>query len=171
MNILFSHGKESGPWGRKITAMAKICDARGIPYDSVDYTDLPNDAEARVERLDNRLAKQVAGMDELPVLVGSSMGGYVSTVVSMRYPVPGLFLMAPALYISGYVVQEYDSKARHIEVVHGWSDTVIPVELAMEFARHMNCTQHIVAGGHRLDDSLAELLVLFGFFLERVQAL
>ena len=167
MNILFSHGKESGPWGRKITAMAKICDARGIPYDSVDYTDLPNDAEARVERLAGRLE----AMDELPVLVGSSMGGYVSTVVSARFPVPGLFLMAPALYISGYAVQEYNSRAQHIEVVHGWSDDVIPVELAMEFARHMNCTQHIVAGGHRLDDSLAELLVLFGFFLERVQAL
>ena len=167
MNILFSHGKESGPWGRKITAMAKLADERGIPYDSVDYTDLRNDAEARVERL----AQRVAGMTELPVLVGSSMGGYVSTVVSMRFPVPGLFLMAPALYISGYQVQEYDSLARHIEAVHGWSDDVIPVELAMQFARHMNCTQHVVAGGHRLDDSLDELLVLFGFFLERVAAL
>ena len=167
MNILFSHGKESGPWGRKITAMSKICDERGIAYDSVDYTDLPNDAEARVERL----AKRVREMDELPVLVGSSMGGYVSTVVSGRFPVPGLFLMAPALYISGYAVQEYDSQARHIEVVHGWSDAVIPVELSMQFSRRMNCTQHVVAGGHRLDDSLPELLVLFGFFLERVRAL
>ena len=167
MNIIFSHGKESGPLGRKITAMAEIAEARGIPYHSVDYTDLPNDAEARVERL----AARVGTMDELPILVGSSMGGYVSTVVSMRYPVPGLFLMAPALYLSGYVVQDYPSKAQHIEVVHGWSDNVIPVELAMEFARGMNCTQHIVAGGHRLEDSLPELLVLFGFFLERVKAL
>jgi pimeloyl-ACP methyl ester carboxylesterase len=167
MHIVFSHGKESGPWGRKITAMAEIADARGIPFDSVDYTDLPNDAEARVERL----ASHVSAMDELPILVGSSMGGYVSTVVSTRFPVPGLFLMAPALYLSGYQVQEYDSKAQHIEVVHGWSDDVIPVELAMQFSRRMNSTQHVVAGGHRLKDSLPELLVLFGFFLERVKAL
>lgn len=167
MNIIFSHGKESGPWGRKIAAMAEVAGARGIPYDSIDYTDLPNDAEARVERL----AARIESMDELPILVGSSMGGYVSTVVSMRFPVPGLFLMAPALYLSGYDVQRYPSLAQHIEVVHGWSDNVIPVELAMQFARGMNCTQHIVAGGHRLEDSLPEVLVLFGFFLERVKSL
>ena len=167
MHIVFSHGKESGPWGRKISAMAEVASARGISYDSLDYTDLPDDAEARVERL----ADHLDNLDELPILVGSSMGGYVSTVVSMRYPVPGLFLMAPALYISGYAVQQYDSRAQHIEVVHGWSDDVIPLELSMQFARRMNCTQHVVAGGHRLNDSLPEVLVLFGFFLERVKAL
>lgn len=167
MHIVFSHGKESGPWGNKISAMAEIAKARGIPYDSLDYTDLVNDPEARVERL----AEHVAAMDELPVLVGSSMGGYVSTVVSTRFAIPGMFLMAPALYISGYAVQDYPSKAQHIEVVHGWSDDVIPVELSMQFCRRMDCTQHVVAGGHRLTDAIPELLVLFGFFLERVKDL
>lgn len=167
MHIVFSHGKESGPWGNKISAMAEIAKARGIPHDSLDYTDLVNDPEARVERL----AAHVAAMDELPILVGSSMGGYVSTVVSTRFAVPGMFLMAPALYISGYAVQDYPSKAQHIEVVHGWSDDVIPVELSMQFCRRMDCTQHVVAGGHRLTDAIPELLVLFGFFLERVKDL
>ena len=167
MHIVFSHGKESGPWGTKITAMAEIAKARGISYDSLDYTDLVDDPEARVERL----AAHVEALDELPILVGSSMGGYVSAVVSNRYPVPGLFLLAPALYLSGYAVQEYPSQARHIEVVHGWSDDVIPVELSMRFCRLMNCTQHSVAGDHPLTDAIPELLVLFGFFLERVEDL
>ena len=167
MHIVFSHGKESGPWGNKISAMAEVAKSRGFSCDSLDYTDLVNDPEARVERL----AEHIEGLGELPVLVGSSMGGYVSAVASTRYAVPGLFLLAPAVYISGYAVQDYPSKARHIEVVHGWSDTVIPVELSMQFCRRMNCTQHVVAGGHRLTDAIPELLVLFGFFLERVKGL
>ena len=164
MHIVFSHGKESGPWGNKITAMAEVAREHGCSYDSLDYTDLVNEPEARVERL----VKHIDSLAQPPVLVGSSMGGYVSAVASTRVEVPGLFLMAPALYISGYAMQEYPCRARHIEVVHGWSDDVIPVELSMQFCRSMNCTQHVVAGGHRLTDAIPELLVLFGFFLERV---
>lgn len=165
MKIVFSHGKESGPWGAKISAMSELAQGRGCTVESLDYQDLAS-AEVRVERL----AERVAALDELPVLVGSSMGGYVSTVVSMRYPVPGLFLMAPALYISPYEVQEYESLARHIEVVHGWGDNVIPIELSMRFGRQMNCTVHMVAGDHRLSTSLAEVLDLFDDFLDRVAA-
>ncbi len=164
MHIVFSHGKESGPWGNKSTELAEVAQSRGFSFDSLDYTDLPDNAEARVERLIAHLDT----LDELPILVGSSMGGYVATAVSTHFPVPGLFLMAPALYLSGYAMQDYPSQARHIEVVHGWSDDVIPVELSMQFCRSMNCTQHVVAGGHRLTDAIPELLVLFGFFLERV---
>ncbi len=166
VHILFSHGQGSGPWGRKITALSALARERGCEVESLDYQDLPEDAEARVERLCERLA----ACDVLPVLVGSSMGGYVSTVASTRFPVPGLFLMAPALYISPYAVQAYDSQARHIEVVHGWADTVIPVELSMRFARDMNCTVHMVAGDHRLADALPEVSDLFDNFLDRVQA-
>ena len=166
VKVVFSHGKESGPWGRKITALAELAQARGCEVESLDYRDLPEDAEARVERL----VEHLSGYDSLPVLVGSSMGGYVSTVASTRHPVPGLFLMAPALYISPYAVQEYDSRAQHIEVVHGWADTVIPVELSMRFARHMNCTVHMVAGDHRLASALPEVSDLFDNFLDRVEA-
>ncbi|MEE4192057.1 MAG: YqiA/YcfP family alpha/beta fold hydrolase [Halieaceae bacterium] len=166
MHIVFSHGKESGPWGNKSVELKKVAEAKGCSFDSLDYTDLPDNAEARVERLIAHLDT----LDELPILVGSSMGGYVATAVSTHFPVPGLFLMAPALYLSGYAMQDYPSQARHIEVVHGWSDDVIPVELSMQFCRSVNCTQHVVAGGHRLTDAIPELLVLFGFFLERVRA-
>ena len=88
MKIIFSHGKESGPWGTKINALAELVRARGLDLDSIDYQDLPNDPEARVERL-----ASIAEAETQPVvLVGSSMGGYVSAVVSCRIPVAGLFL-------------------------------------------------------------------------------
>ncbi len=51
VNIVFSHGKESGPWGSKITKMADyaktICECK---IHSLDYQDL-NSPDERVERL------------------------------------------------------------------------------------------------------------------------
>jgi len=40
------------------------------------------------------------------VLVGSRMGGYVSTVASPQLEVDSLFLMAPAYYLLGYAIQD-----------------------------------------------------------------
>ena len=162
--IIFSHGKESGPWGSKIQAMADLARDSGFAVDSIDYQDLKDDPEGRVERL----GAVVSELEAPPVLVGSSMGGYVSAVVSCRFDCAGLFLMAPALFISGYEVQDYPSKAARVEVVHGWSDTVIPPELSIRFAREANCTVHLVPGDHRLNSSLPEVLDLFDKFLGRV---
>ena len=36
-HVVFSHGKESGPWGRKITALAEVARAEGYEAHSVDY--------------------------------------------------------------------------------------------------------------------------------------
>ena len=48
--ICFSHGKESGPWGTKITALAEIAMKRGFTVVSIDYTGEP-DPDARVRKL------------------------------------------------------------------------------------------------------------------------
>ena len=34
--VVFSHGKESGPWGTKIAALADIARAEGYEVESVD---------------------------------------------------------------------------------------------------------------------------------------
>ena len=74
MNIYFNHGKESGPWGTKINALAAIARQKGFRVESPDYSDQP-DPDTRVEELLNlRLPDS-----EFTVLVGSSMGGYVAT--------------------------------------------------------------------------------------------
>ena len=48
--VLFAHGKESGPWGSKIQALAEIAKYYDYRVESPDYSDLP-DAKSRVARL------------------------------------------------------------------------------------------------------------------------
>lgn len=39
--VVFSHGKESGPWGSKIQALAKVAERLGGDVISVDYREHP----------------------------------------------------------------------------------------------------------------------------------
>src|SRR6266851_3076515 len=95
--VVFSHGKESGPWGSKITAMAAVVRDLGLAVESIDYRGL-DDPSARVRKLVG------AGLDlkDPVVLVGSSMGGYVSAAAASELGARGLFLLAPAFYMAGY---------------------------------------------------------------------
>ena len=149
MLAIFSHGKESGPWGSKIQRLAAA--ARSLRWDveSLDYTGM-DDPDARVPLLANRLAHEIKPV----VLVGSSMGGYVSTVVAMNRPVSGLFLLAPALFMPGYAVQDYASLSCPIAVVHGWRDDVIPWNHSVRFAERHRAELHLLDGDHRLNDCL-----------------
>jgi pimeloyl-ACP methyl ester carboxylesterase len=163
--VIFAHGQESGPWGFKIKRMAPLAELHGCQVESIDYRDC-KDPELRVERLLLRLQDE----DAECILVGSSMGGYVSLVASAARPVCALFLMAPALYIPAYKVQQYRSRAAHIEVVHGWSDDVIPAQNSIDYARDADCTLHLISGDHSLNGSIGEVETLFERFLLRVTA-
>ncbi|EKK9985903.1 hypothetical protein PP645_001488 [Vibrio vulnificus] len=159
MKVIFSHGKESGPWGSKIKRLANTAERFGYQVDSIDYTDIL-DPDLRVERLLDALSDT----SEDVILVGSSMGGYVSLVASEAMTVKGVFLLAPALYMSGYNKQEYQCRT-HVEVVHGWSDDVIPVEHSIKFAKATHTALHLIAGDHRLKSSIDEVDALFAQFL------
>ena len=166
MKVYFSHGKESGPWGTKIKRLAVIAEEVGCDVESIDYTDTM-DPDKRVDRLAEILAKE----ENEFVLVGSSMGGYVSLVASERTSAKAIFLMAPALFIPGYKKQNYDSLSSHIEIVHGWSDDVIPPENSIRFAKEADCMLHLIRGNHALSDSLDEVDNLFKNFLARIRRL
>ncbi len=166
MKVYFSHGKESGPWGTKIKRLAKIAEGMGCAVESIDYTDLM-DPDLRVERL-----LEVLAMEENSfVLVGSSMGGYVSLVASEDVPAKAIFLMAPALYMPGCKKQEYHSRSPHIEIVHGWADDVIPAEHSIGYAKEADCTLHMISGDHALNSSIETVASLFVQFLERARDL
>src|ERR1700678_2229428 len=94
--VVFSHGKESGPWGTKITAMAAVVRDLGVKAESVDYRGL-DDPGDRVRKLTG-LAKD---FKEPVVLVGSSMGGHVSAAPAGGFMTRGLFLLARAFYVGG----------------------------------------------------------------------
>ena len=90
--VVFSHGKDAGPWGVKITALAGNARSEGYEVESVDYRGV-DDPRERVHRL-VEFCKELKG--DL-VLVGSSLGGYVSVAAASLLHARGVFLMAPAL--------------------------------------------------------------------------
>lgn len=164
MHIVFNHGKESGPDGSKIRTLSGQAEALGHTTDSLDYTDLPDDPEARVDRL----ATYLRAREEPVVAVGSSMGSYVAAVASMRVPVRGLFLLAPAFYLEGFAVQDYQLRADAITLVHGWSDEIIPFQHSVYFGEHHGAEVHLLPGDHRLKDAMPRIQPLFDDFLKRL---
>jgi alpha-beta hydrolase superfamily lysophospholipase len=161
--VIFSHGKESGPDGSKIVRLSALAVDRGAQTLSVDYRDLQN-PDARAHRLIN-LALPVH--DQL-ILVGSSMGAYVSCVASQSLEPQGMFLMAPAIGIAGYAVQNLRPTANHLSIVMGWRDEVIPIENVVIFARKTSASLHLLDTDHRLSRVEAMLDALFQSFLDEV---
>ena len=77
--VVFSHGQESGPWGTKINAMSKEAQNLGFEVESIDYQGISDPTE-RVQKLEKFCSK----LEKSPVLIGSSMGGYVATAAAMN---------------------------------------------------------------------------------------
>jgi len=163
MKVYFSHGKESGPWGTKIKRLAKIAEQKGCGIESIDYSGMM-DPDLRVGRLLQVLTEDPGNI----VLVGSSMGGYVSLVASEKVAVRAVFLMAPALHMPGYESHQHHSLSPQIEIVHGWADDVIPTEHSIRYAKQACCTLHLIRGDHSLNSSLEMVAELFDQFLDRV---
>ena len=172
--VVFSHGKESGPWGSKIQSLAAISERLGGGVISIDYREHPKgthhdqnvlgEPERRVEQL---LSTELPERSKL-VLVGSSMGGYVSTEASARLNVDGLFLLAPAFYLAGYANQDPTPRAKKTMIVHGWGDSVVPVRNSIKFAQLHQCDLHLLEGDHRLNDALTKIQLVFEMFLKQV---
>lgn len=152
--VCFAHGKESGPWGTKITRLAEVAQACGFQVLSPDYSHT-HDPKERVAQL-LKLAPRARQL----VLVGSSMGAYVSAMACAELKPQALFLMAPALYFPGWDEEPAGCPARTV-VVHGWNDEIVPVERALRFARRNNAALHILNSGHTLNDQLPALALLF----------
>lgn len=162
--VHFMHGKESGPAGSKIAALASVARARQWDVASLDYSHT-TDPAARLEQLLGACANVSARL----VLVGSSMGGWVAAEAAQRLGAHGVFLLAPAVYVPGYPSQEPMVPAMRTEIVHGWDDAVIPCDNAIRFARLRQCTLHLIQGDHRLNARIPLLRELFGAFLARAE--
>ncbi len=158
--VVFSHGQESGPWGRKISALAEVARSEGYAAESVDYRgiDSPRD---RITRLVD-FCKDLQG--EL-VLVGSSMGGYVSVAAASLLHARGVFLMAPALYMPGLPELRPGALDCPAAIVHGWRDDVVPFEHSVRFAKSYGAALHLVDDDHRLHGQIRLIRYLFEYFL------
>lgn len=158
--VYFSHGKESGPRGNKISYLADIVRQLGHPVESIDYR-ASLDPDWRVQHL---VATAGAARGNC-ILVGSSMGAYVATVAATQLAPQGLFLLAPAFYLPGYGHPIPPAPPCRTSIVHGWHDDVVPVDNAIRFAREHSCSLHLLDSDHGLNDSLIELGNLLSAFL------
>ena len=161
LTVFFAHGRESGPWGIKIRAMAKVAERLGCRVVSRDDSDTC-DPDLRI----SRLIKETRTIDGQVVLVGSSMGGYVVTVASRLVQPVGLFLMAPAFGMPGYAEPVPEPHARQLSVIHGWGDDIVPFDKVLEFARSHQAMLHLVPAGHALIEQLDWLTRNFADFLQ-----
>jgi len=162
--VIFSHGKESGPDGAKINAMRAVAEELGFKTVSIDYTACQDEIE-RKALLRNYLSNQ----SEKVILVGSSMGGYVSAALANEFELNALFLLCPALSLEGYEPVDYKPRTDKIVLVHGWSDDIVPVQSSIDFARKHKATLHIVEDGHRLTPSIPHITRWFNDMLSEVK--
>jgi pimeloyl-ACP methyl ester carboxylesterase len=158
--VVFSHGKDSAPWGTKITALAEVARAEGYAVESVDYRGIDT-PRGRVDKL-IEVCKQLSG--DL-VLVGSSLGGYVTVAAASMLHARGAFLLAPALYVEGLPPLRERILDCPASVVHGWLDVVIPVEHSVRFAREYGVALHLLQDDHQLHGTLRTIKYLFEYFL------
>jgi len=153
-HCILSHGFESGPDATKVTALAEAAASLGWTHERPDYTDLDakraiselGDVPARLERL-LALARTAAARGPL-VLAGSSLGAYVSAVVSLQVPVEGLFLMAPPIRMEP--ASPLDAARVPTSIVHGWDDELIPAAQVVDWARERRARLLLVDDTHRL---------------------
>ena len=158
--VVFSHGKESGPWGSKITAMAQVVRELGLAVESVDYRGLDDPAE-RVKKL----IGVGAALAEPLVLVGSSLGGHVSAAAASRVAARGVFLLAPAFYMPGFEQYTPQDVSAPTVIVHGWRDDIVPVQNSVRWAQEHRAALHVLDSDHRLEDQIEAICLLLRAFL------
>ncbi|MEP6633632.1 MAG: hypothetical protein ABJA62_05425 [Luteimonas sp.] len=168
-HCILSHGFESGPDATKVTALAEAAERLGWTHERPDYTDLDarhaiselGDVPERLERLD-RLARTARARGPL-VLAGSSLGAYISALVSLRMPVAGLFLLAPPIRMGQ--AASLDAARVPISIVHGWDDELIPAVQVVDWAHARHARLLLVDDTHRLSANVATAADAFAALL------
>lgn len=159
-HVVFSHGSNSGPRSSKITALAETARAEGYAVTAVDYQGVDTPKERLTMLCD--ASKDLQGDI---VLVGSSLGGYVSLAAASLLHAKAVFLMAPAIYSPGLPPLRAGSIDFPMAIVHGWHDEVVPCEDSMRFAREYGASLHLLNTDHRMHDQLPFIRHLFEYFI------
>ncbi|HEX7342207.1 MAG TPA: alpha/beta fold hydrolase [Rhodanobacteraceae bacterium] len=167
-HIILSHGSGSSPEASKVSALARVAEQLGWTTERPDYRD--SDALGLAESVAPRVQQLVARMQASvtpPLLVGSSMGAFVSCLASLKAPCAGLFLMAlPMPPADSAKAFDLDRRVPAM-CVHGYADDVCPPQPTLDFARERGVPCLLVADGHRLADHLDTVIGQFRLFLER----
>jgi predicted alpha/beta-hydrolase family hydrolase len=167
-HVILSHGSDASPDATKVSVLAKIAESMGWTAERPDYR--PDDALGHAGSVAPRIARlheRIAASRVPPVLVGSSMGAFVSGLASLEQPVAGLFLVATPPLIPGSDLAFDVREEVPTLLVHGWRDDICPLDEVYEFARRRSLPLLVLDDDHRLGAHVDELGRQFGFFLEQ----
>lgn len=170
-HIILSHGSDSGPGATKVSALAGVAETLGWSTERPDYGDcdalgFAGSVTPRIERLVGHMRASATP----PVLVGSSMGAFVSGLASLEAPCAGLFLLALPTEIPDYLATFDMARDVPSMLIHGFEDDVCPMDAALSFARQRGMPTLLLADGHRLADHVDVVMAQFRLFLERIAA-
>lgn len=165
-HVILSHGLESGPEATKVSAMARVAEARGWSSERPDYRDI--DRTRQVREVHSRLQRLLECCARAPrplVLAGSSMGAFVSALASHEVEVAGLFLLAPPVQLEGFP-RCLSAAPVPTTVVHGWDDELIPAGDVVRWAGPRRDRLLLVDDSHRLAAHVEFCAAEFGRFLD-----
>jgi predicted alpha/beta-hydrolase family hydrolase len=168
-HVILSHGSDAGPDATKVSVLAKIAESMGWSSERPDYR--ADDALGHAGSIAPRIARlheRIAACAAPPVLMGSSMGSFVSGLASLELPVAGLFLLATPTLISGNDLAFDVRLDVPTLLIHGWQDDVCPLDEVYEFAGRRQLPLLVLDDDHRLGAHIDAIGRQFGFFLEQL---
>ena len=166
--IILSHGSDSSPEATKVGTLAAVAEALGWCTQRPDYR--ADDARGHAGSVAPRIARlraTIEALDAPPLLVGSSMGAFVSGLASLDVPVAGLLLLATPAEIPGYP-RPFDLD-HHVPsfLIHGWRDDVCPLPGVNAYAAKHRLPLLVLDDDHRLGASLDVITAQFRLWLDQ----
>ena len=167
--IILSHGSDSSPEATKVSMLAVLAESLGWSTQRPDYrADDARGHHSSVAPRISRLRATIEALDAPPVLVGSSMGAFVSGLVSLDVPVAGLLLLATPSEIPGYA-RKFDLRTDGpAMLIHGWRDDVCPLAGVQTFAAHRRLPLLVLDDDHRLGSSMDMIAAQFVHLLDQL---
>jgi predicted alpha/beta-hydrolase family hydrolase len=165
--IILSHGSDSSPDATKVSALAAIAESLGWRTHRPDYRS--DDARGHAGSVAPRIARlraTVEALDAPPLLVGSSMGAFVSGLVSLDVPVAGMLLLATPSEIPDYARKFALRLHLPTVLIHGWRDDVCPPAGIQLFAAQHRLPLLVLDDDHRLAASMPAIAAQFRLLLE-----
>ncbi len=167
--IILSHGLDSSPEATKVSMLAVLAESLGWRTQRPDYraADARGHAGSVAPRI-ARLRATIEALDMPPLLVGSSMGAFVSGLVSLDVPVAGLLLLATPSEIPGYS-RKFDLRTEGPTLlIHGWRDEVCPLAEVQAFAADRRLPLLVLDDDHRLGSSMDMIATQFLHLLDQL---